>query len=108
MLWTIYVYNIIYNSSIQKIEGFKMSAYNYQRVSNQFEQKLNFNRSEQLALNNGFKVVLDEGAYNGRYFIKDGKKWIHNISALKKQFAITDNSKLVQLGYDVDTYFETH
>lgn len=85
-----------------------MSAYNYQRVSTQFDQKLNFNRSEQLALNNGFSVVLDASAYNGRYFIKDGKKWIHNISALKSQFSITDNFKLEQMGYDVDAYFETH
>lgn len=85
-----------------------MNAYNYQRVSPQFDPKLNFNRSEQLALHNGFQVVLDEDAYNGRYFIKDGKKWIHNISALKRQFGITDNSKLEQMGYAVDAYFETH
>jgi hypothetical protein len=85
-----------------------MSAYNYQRVSTQFDQKLNFNRSEQLAINNGFKVVLDEDAYNGRYFIKDGKKWIHNIAALKKQCGVYDNSVLEQMGYDVYAYFETH
>ena len=42
-------------------------------------------RSEQLAVKNGFEVVYDKDAYNGRYFIKDGKKWIHNIDALKRQ-----------------------
>ncbi|MDD3834377.1 MAG: hypothetical protein PHS42_02785 [Sulfurimonas sp.] len=85
-----------------------MMAYNYQNSAKQFDQKFNFNKSEQLALNNGFKVVLDASAYNGRYFIKDGRKWIHNISALKRQFCITDNSKLEQMGYHIDAYFETH
>lgn len=48
-----------------------MVAYNYQEPTKQFTQELRFNGSENLALKNGFKVVLDANAYNGRYFIKD-------------------------------------
>lgn len=64
-----------------------------------------FNKSEQLAIDNGFDVVIDEGAYNGRCFIKNGKIWIHNITGLKKQLGIYNNVELCQLGYDVDAYF---
>ena len=62
-----------------------MSSCNYKQVSQQLEKYLNFNRSEKLALKYNFQMVIDENAYNGRYFIKDGKKWIHNIDALKRQ-----------------------
>ncbi len=53
-------------------------------------------------------VVLDENAYNGRYFIKDGKKWIHNISALKSQLRIYDDYGVEKMGYDVAAYYQTH
>jgi len=85
-----------------------MSSFNYKQVSQQLKQHINYNRSEQLALNNGFEEVSDEKAYNGRYFIKDGRKWIHNISGLKRQLGICDNSKLEELDYDVNMYFLTH
>ena len=62
-----------------------MSSFNYKQVSQQLEKHLNLNRSEKLALKYNFQMVIDENAYNGRYFIKDGKKWIHNIDALKRQ-----------------------
>lgn len=86
-----------------------MSAYNYKRISTQIERtQASFNISEQLALNNGFEMILDDDAYNGRYFIRDGKKWIHNISALKKQLRTYDNRVLEQHGYDVEAYFASH
>lgn len=85
-----------------------MSAYNYRQTSKVLNKQLNFNRSEQLALKNGFEVVLDEKAYNGRYFVREGKIWIHNISALKKQLRIYNNKELELHGYDVKAYFETH
>ena len=64
-----------------------MSAYNHNEISQLLQNIKNsdFNRSELLAIKNGFEVVYDKDAYNGRYFIKDGKKWIHNIDALKRQ-----------------------
>lgn len=83
-------------------------AFNYQNPAKQFDQELKFNRSEYLALKNGFQVVLDENAYNGRYFIKDGKKWIHNISALKSQLRIYDDYGVEKMGYDVAVYYQTH
>jgi len=87
-----------------------MSAYNYNEIS-QFLQNIknsDFNRSELLAIKNGFEVVYDEDAYNGRYFIKDGKKWIHNIDALKRQLRVNCDSELSEYDYDVVSYYETH
>lgn len=87
-----------------------MSAYNYNEIS-QFLQNIknsDFNRSELLAIKNGFEVVYDEDAYNGRYFIKDGKKWIHNIDALKRQFGTSSDSEVEEKGYDVEAYYSYH
>ena len=87
-----------------------MSAYDYQKISHLIPNIKNpvFNRSEQLALKNGFEVVYDNDAYNGRYFIKDGKKWIHNIEALKRQLRVNCDSELLEYDYDVVSYYETH
>lgn len=65
-----------------------------------------YNRSEQLARQNGFKEVQDENAYNGRYFVKDGKLWIHNIGALKATLGIKSDNELKKHGYDVDAYYQ--
>ena len=67
-----------------------------------------FNYSEKSALRNGFDVVYDEDAYNGRYFVKEGKKWIHNIDALKRQLRVNCDSELSEYDYDVVSYYETH
>ena len=66
---------------------------------------VNYNRSEKKALANGFEEVADDNAYNGRYFVKDGLLWIHNISALKSRLHITSNERLFSMGYDVEAYF---
>ncbi len=87
-----------------------MSAYNYNEIS-QFLQNIknsDFNRSELLAIKNGFEVVYDKDAYNGRYFIKDGKKWIHNIDALQRQFGMSSDSEVEEKGYDVEAYYSCH
>lgn len=81
-----------------------MRAYTYQQTP----QKINYNRSEQLALKYGFEVIIDANAYNGRYFIKDGKKWIHNIGALKAQLRVSSEDNLITMGYDVVTYKLCH
>lgn len=67
-----------------------------------------YNSSEQLAYDNGFKAVYDENSYNGRYFAKDDKIWIHNIKALKSQLNTDSDYRLKKLGYDVDTYYKLH
>ena len=87
-----------------------MSAYNHNEISQLLQNIKNsdFNRSELLAIKNGFEVVYDKDAYNGRYFIKDGKKWIHNIDALKRQLRVNSDSELSEYDYDVVAYYETH
>ena len=73
-----------------------------------YDQKsshVDFNRSEKLAIKNGFKAVEDPKSYNGRYFIKQGLKWIHNIQALKSTLGISLDSKLLELGYDIQAYY---
>jgi len=85
-----------------------MSSFNYKQVSQQLEKYLNFNRSEKLALKCSFEMVIDENAYNGRYFIKDGKKWIHNIDALKRQLGISCDDELKDKDYDVEAYYLSH
>lgn len=67
-----------------------------------------YNYSEQLAYDSGFKEVKDNSAYNGRYFIKNGMKWIHNIVALKRQLRVNSSKQLENMGYDVDTYYMYH
>lgn len=61
-----------------------------------------------LAIKNGSEVVFDEDAYNVRYFIKDGKKWIHNIDALKRQIDVSCDDALEDKDYDVEAYYLSH
>lgn len=74
-----------------------------------------YNESERLAIHLGYKEVPDSHAYNGRYFIKNGKKWIHNIDALRKKLN-TDYGRYIDdeelevsspkgFGYDVVAYY---
>ena len=86
----------------------RQTAYKTQRESSSSNSVKRYNSSEQRAYDNGFKAVYDDSAYNGRYFIKDGKKWIHNISALKASLGLKRDSELVLEGYDVVTYYAFH
>jgi len=67
-----------------------------------------YTSNEQMAYNNGFRAVYDENSYNGRYFVKDDKIWIHNIVALKYRLGIDSDYRLKKMGYDVDTYYKLH
>lgn len=67
-----------------------------------------YNASEQEAIKKGFEEVEDSEAYNGRYFIKDGLIWIHNIEALKSKLGIHNEDKLRYMNYDVDTYYDNN
>lgn len=53
------------------------------------------------ALSMGFEKVLDDRGYD---YVKDGKKWIFDIVALKQKQGATSDDELKILGYDVDTY----
>ena len=74
-----------------------------------------YTQSEINAMAAGFAEVQDERAYNGRYFVKNGKKWIHNLEALRKKLNaeyghyICDEelSSLAPegFGYDIETYY---
>lgn len=61
---------------------------------------------KQLASNLGYEEVPDQDAYTGAYFIKNGKKWIFNITGLKKTLNVTSDDELRAQDYDVDMYFE--
>ena len=53
----------------------------------------------------GFEKVFDERGYDsGTYYIKDGKKWIFEISALKQKQNVSTDDELKGLVYDVGTY----
>ena len=74
-----------------------------------------YTESELLALQLGFVEAQDEKAYRGRYFIKNGKKWIHNIGKLRAVLSeiygrYIDDEELSAsapegFGYDVETYY---
>ncbi len=66
--------------------------------------KMDYAKSVELALSLGYKEILDENAYKGKYFIKNEKIWIHNIEALKEKLQVNSNEELIELGYDVDNY----
>lgn len=77
-----------------------------------------YNQSEIEALIAGFEEVADERAYNGRYFIRGGKKWIHNLGALRNKlikeygYFISDEELSASapegFGYDVENYYSRH
>ena len=64
-----------------------------------------YNASENEAISKGYEEVEDNEAFNGRYFIKDGLIWIHNIEALKLKLKIYDEDVLRSKKYDVDAYY---
>ncbi|ENN8378343.1 hypothetical protein MKT39_016855 [Providencia rettgeri] len=57
------------------------------------------------ALELGYEKVPDANAYTGFYYIKDGKKWIFNIQALKKELGVVSDDDLRKENYDVDIYW---
>ncbi|MFU8908516.1 hypothetical protein ACNARK_16990 [Proteus sp. DFP240708] len=74
----------------------------------EWEKPLTLEKHIQLALHLGYKAVPDQEAYTGAYYIKDGKKWIFNIIALKNKLNVTSDNELRLQDYDVDIYYEIH
>lgn len=66
----------------------------------------NYNSSEQEAYDRGFRAIDEKEAYNGRYFVRDGLIWIHNIDALMQKLSIHDEDELRDLDYDLDEYYK--
>lgn len=65
---------------------------------------MDYKTSVELALYLGYEEVQDTQAFQGRYFIKDGKKWIHDIEALMRHLGVSQFSELESLGYDLNNY----
>ena len=65
---------------------------------------MDYQTSVELALHLGYEEVQDPQAFKSRYFIKDGKKWIHDIEALMRHLGISQYSDLEDLGYDLNNY----
>ena len=87
-----------------------------QNYSSLKSYSLPYTASELLAISLGYCEVSDHKAYNGRYFILNGKKWIHNLEALRRKLKdqycryITDEELEAYapegFGYDVQAYYE--
>jgi hypothetical protein len=85
-----------------------INSYNYASSKVQVAQPVKpLNGSERMALKHGFEMIEDSSAYNGRYFVKNSKKWIHNIAALRGQLGANDK-ELIAMDYDVATYYLAH
>ncbi len=67
--------------------------------------KKSYTPSERSALKKGFLEITDPNAYNGRYFIKNEKIWIHDIGALKARLGVSTDQAVRDHGYDVETYY---
>ncbi|VEI57497.1 Uncharacterised protein [Pasteurella multocida] len=123
------MYNIYSNNAYQNTEVYAAFAANEDaskavyssRLSKQSIKNSNhppkneYTESECLALSLGYVEVASINAYRGRYFIKNGKKWIHNIEALRKKLnaeygRYIDDEELEApapegFGYDVIAYY---
>lgn len=74
-----------------------------------------YTASEIEALIAGYVEMADDRAYNGRFFVKSGKKWIHNLNSLRKKLSemygrYIDDEELNAgypegFGYDVENYY---
>lgn len=64
--------------------------------------------SVELALLLHYKEIKtsDSRGYNGSYFIKEHKIWIHDINYLRSKFDNCTDKELELKGYNVDDYYE--
>lgn len=65
----------------------------------------NYQKNTELAISQGFEEVCDKKAYRGKYYIKDGLIWIHDIEALKTSLNIDEDEALKDEGYDINSYY---
>ena len=67
---------------------------------------MDYYKNVKLALRLGFEEIDDIKAYRGKYYIKDGIIWIHDIKALKIRLNISEDEDLRHLNYDVESYYK--
>ncbi len=94
----------ISESSKKLLDSFEYSCPSKTQKKERSPMRRFYTSSERLALENGYEEIDDSNAYNGRYFIKNNLKWIHNIVALKKILGVTSDKEVRDHGYDVDMY----
>lgn len=97
-----------------QIIGEEMLNRQYHNTKN-VQGNVDYSYSELLALHLGYVEIADPLAYKGRYFFKNGKKWIHNIGALMKTLSNTYGRYISEeelsapspegFGYDVEAYY---
>lgn len=68
--------------------------------------KMDYYKNVKLALRLGFEEIDDIKAYRGKYYIKDGIIWIHDIKALKIRLNISEDEDLRHLNYDIESYYK--
>lgn len=86
-----------------------------QKTNNKHANFIPYTINELEAINSGYVEIYDSRAYRGRYFIKNGKKWIHNLEALRHELnkiysRYIDDEELSSpapegFGYDVENYY---
>ncbi|WP_151795998.1 hypothetical protein [Acinetobacter soli] len=62
--------------------------------------------SKQRAIELGYEPIEDPEAFGGEVFIKNGFKWIHDISLLKQSLNVQTDEALENLGYHVGDYYD--
>ena len=62
--------------------------------------------SKQRAIELGYEPIEASEAFGGEVFIKNGFKWIHDISFLKQSLNVQTDKALENLGYNVDDYYD--
>lgn len=58
------------------------------------------------AIELGYEPIEAPEAFGGEVFIKNGFKWIHDISFLKQSLNVQTDKALENLGYNVDDYYD--
>lgn len=91
---------------------------NFQLPTKQHSTKtvfIPYTPSEIAALHEGYLEIMDDRAFNQRCFVKNGKKWIHNLEALRTKLnqeygRYIDDDELAAsqpegFAYDVENYY---
>ncbi|MEG9531310.1 hypothetical protein [Mannheimia indoligenes] len=68
--------------------------------------KWNYKESCEKAILAGYEECTDEYAYNGSYFIKDDKIWIHDLESLCDKMGFKSIKEVDEAGYAIDDWFK--
>ncbi|QLB40759.1 hypothetical protein [Mannheimia pernigra] len=68
--------------------------------------KWNYKESCEKAILAGYEECTDEYDYNGSYFIKDEKIWIHDLESLCEKMGFTTIQEIKDAGYAFDDWLK--